>query len=115
MELVKGHNWHSITNEACRYLIAKEKYVMRKMRYVCCPDEIFLQTLLWNSPFRDKFVSVDGGKEYTSLRHINWERGTPYVWSSSDYEELTATNAIFARKFSPTDYKFVESIINNAV
>lgn len=113
IELVKGHNWNSITNDACGYLIKREKYIMRKMRYVCCPDEIFLQTLLWNSPFRDKFVSVDGENEYTSLRHIDWERGTPYIWSSSDYEELAATNAIFARKFSSADYMFVDSIIND--
>ena len=44
------------------------------------------------SPFRNKIVN-------NSLRYIDWKRGNPYVFTEKDYDELSKTDKLFARKF----------------
>ena len=113
MTLVKGHQWNSITHNFCTYLLSKEKLLLKEMKYVNCPDEIFLQTLLWNSEYRNKlYVTNSTPFESSSLREIDWKRGTPYVWKEQDIEELKKSDALFARKFSNTSYEFVKQIIS---
>ncbi len=66
-----------------------------------CGDEIFLQTILWNSPFKENIYRFND--EYRSnLREVDWKRGNPYVWGSSseDFELLKNSDKLFARKFS---------------
>lgn len=37
---------------------------------------------------------------YETIRYlIDWKRGNPYVYRSADYEELMASDMLFARKF----------------
>ena len=37
---------------------------------------------------------------YETIRYlIDWKRGKPYVYRSADYEELMASDMLFARKF----------------
>lgn len=98
-EWKKGPNWVSITDEVCRYILSKESDVKRKMAGVLCPDEIFVQTLLWNSDFRSHIYDtqdVDAGCQ----RLIDWNRGNPYVWQSDDESQLRNSPLMFARKFS---------------
>lgn len=98
----KGATWVSITEDFCRFLINNEKFILKRFKYTCCADEIFLQTLLWNSPFKDNIYSLDD--EYKGcMREIDWSRGNPYVWGKNmedDYVILQKSNKLFARKFS---------------
>ena len=52
-EFKKGGNWISITENAVKYLLQYKEIVLNRMKYTLCADEIFIQTILWNSPFRD--------------------------------------------------------------
>lgn len=96
----KGSNWVSITADFCDYLLVHAESIRRRMRYVLCPDEIFLQTVLWNSPFRERLYSEADDVKHTTQRLIDWQRGCPYVWKDDDFEELMSSEALFARKFS---------------
>lgn len=51
LELKKGSNWVSITHPFCQYLLAQKKYILRTFKYMSCADEIYKQSLLWNSSF----------------------------------------------------------------
>ena len=51
----KGTNWVSITNECCQYILSKEKKILKRFKFTICGDEIFLQTLVYNSPFYVNF------------------------------------------------------------
>lgn len=53
-EFKKGGQWVSITENAVSYLLQYKSTILKRMKYTLCPDEIFIQTLLWNSPFREK-------------------------------------------------------------
>lgn len=53
-EFKKGGNWISITENAVKYLLQYKEIVLNRMKYTLCADEIFIQTILWNSPFRER-------------------------------------------------------------
>lgn len=96
----KGCNWFSITNDCCKYILSKEKFIRKRFRYTLCADEIFLQSLVFNSEIYNKCMM---SSEYIgSMREIDWNRGRPYTWTINDKEQLDKSHKLFARKFSET-------------
>ena len=95
----KGFTWVSITDDFCHYLVDRKDYIMHTFKYTLCPDEIFIQTLIWNSSFRANIYDVSDASK-GSMRAIDWQRGIPYVWKQEDFDELNASSCLFARKFS---------------
>lgn len=97
----KGTNWVSITEDFCTYLLKHRRHISRRYRYTLASDEIFLHTLLWQSPFKDRIYSPDSNSS-GCMREIDWTRGNPHVWGSSpeDLEILLSSGNMFARKFS---------------
>jgi hypothetical protein len=67
-------------------------------RHVFCPDEMFFQTILMNSPLRSSVVGND-------LRYIRWDPATSYAHpvtlTTADLPDMMASGALFARKFDP--------------
>ena len=110
IEMKKWHQWNSITDEFCRYILSQSDYILKTFKYICIPDEIFLQSMLWNSKYKEHAYCDEHG-EMNSLRAIDWQRGGPYVWTHNDVEELRCSKALFARKFSSQDYEFIDDII----
>lgn len=103
IEFKKGCNWVSITNNCCRYILEKEEEVVRFFRNTYCCDEVFVQTLVWNSPFKE---AIYNSKDifHGCMRLIDWTRGGPYVWGgeSSDIHMIIESDRLFARKFDMT-------------
>ena len=95
-ELRMGWNWVSITHDAVAYLVERHPQITLSFEHTFCCDEVFLQSVLWNSPLRDTIVN-------DSLRLIDWERGKPYTFTYADLSQLQRTDKLFARKFSETD------------
>ncbi|MCD8182953.1 MAG: beta-1,6-N-acetylglucosaminyltransferase [Bacteroides sp.] len=75
----KGGQWVSITEGAVRHLLQYKDIILRQMKYTLCADEIFIQTILWNSSFREKMYCANDANT-GSMREIDWEHGSPYVW-----------------------------------
>ncbi len=110
----KGANWVSITEPFVEFLISNKKDILKTYRGVLCPDEIYKQTLLWNSKFRDTIY--DSSEEYNGcLREIDWKRGNPYTYRSNDFNTLTSSNKLFARKFDSQVDKFIIDAICDKV
>lgn len=110
--LRKGAEWVSITNDLVEFLLSRKSEVLKSFRFICCADEIYKQTLVWNSSFRDNVYAIDD--EYKScLRAIDWSRGGPYCWGSKggdDVSILRSSEALFARKFSSENMWIVDEI-----
>ena len=51
----------------------------------------------------------------SDMRLVDWERGTPYTWQTSDYKELVKSDKFFARKFSSADIKIVYAIYRHVM
>ena len=99
LDFKKGSNWFSITHEFASYVLSQKEEIFKRFNHTLCPDEIFLQTLLWNSKFKDQIFNPTL-PDVGSLRLIDWERGKPYVWREEDWHELENSPLFFARKFS---------------
>ena len=88
----KGSNWVSITDEFANYIVNNFKKYKHMFKYSTCGDAMFVQTLIMDSPFKDK-VYPKG-----NLRKIDWKRGRPYSWQEKDFDELMSSGCLFARK-----------------
>lgn len=108
MQLKMGPQWFSITSACVEYLLSMEKYFYRKYKYTI-PDEIAIQSVIWNSPFRKNIYDLDN-QYHSCLRKIDWKRGGPYVWKDEDYDELMNSDCLFARKFSSCNMTLVNRI-----
>jgi hypothetical protein len=108
----KGTNWFSITDGFARYVIAHEGWVRRVFRFTQCCDEVFLQTLLMMSPYRDNryWMPMDNNMN-AMMRLIDWDRGSPYIFTMKDWDEIMASEMLFCRKFDGA----VDSRIINAL
>ena len=113
-ELKIGSQWCSLSNEAIRLLLSQRGWVNKTFRYGCCVDEIYKQTVIWNSPLRNKLYSVGKSLE-GCMYEIDWNRGngrSPYTFSTdSDVQLLLNSNKLFARKFSGQYIEMVDKMI----
>lgn len=98
MTVKKGSDWYSISHSLATHVLESEELVHRLFRFSHSASEMFVHTLVWNSSFRERLHDPDD--EYRgSVRLIDWERGSPYVFTSEDLAELTSSTRLFARKF----------------
>lgn len=110
-QIKKGPQWFSITHDFAKYVIRNKSKVLKITKFSDCSDEIFMQTLVFNSPF---FKNVYNSDEQINdnalcLRLIDWKRGRPYIFTKLDIKELIGSKAMFARKFD--EKKDIEIVI----
>lgn len=103
-----GSQWFSITDDLARYVVEKEPWLEKVFRRTSTCDEIFLPTLVHNSPFRTRLyhpVPVKNQKEVnmSNMRFIDWTRGEsirhPWTFRAEDLELLESVPHFWARKF----------------
>ena len=71
-------------------------------------DETLFQTIIMNSPFRDRVIN-------NNYRYVEWskikENGNPRVLTSNDYQKIVNSQMHFARKFDiEADEKILDMI-----
>ncbi|RZJ82789.1 MAG: glycosyl transferase [Chryseobacterium sp.] len=96
--IIVGHStWFTLAMEAAKYLVEffeTEKHLISKFDYSWGADEILIQSILYNSRYRDQLVN-------NNLRYIDWSKGgaNPKILTIEDSSALTSTRSFFARKF----------------
>ena len=115
VEFKKGDNWFSIGDSFARYVVSRMSWVEETFRYSFTADEVFLQTLLWNSPFRGNVYRQLGEENWDAIqRLIDWNRSngsSPHVFAYEDMAMLRDSPLMFARKFDcEKDARVVEAI-----
>lgn len=89
--------------------MSQEKHIIELVgSHTRCADELFLQTILMNSVFKDNITG-------DNLRYVDFKRGKPYVWRKEDIDELLSAPGIFARKFDEQIDSVIVDEICNAV
>jgi hypothetical protein len=92
-----GSQWWALSRECAEELlarVARNPAITLPFRTVLCPDEMFFQTLVMNSRFRERVLP-------TNFRYIQWpEHGArnPKVLDLADFERIRASDAHFCRK-----------------
>jgi len=98
--------WLTITPESAAYVInfiKNNRAARRFLRMTWCVDEVFFQTILCNSPLKDKIVN-------DNLRYIELDPGfRPVVITTQHLDRLLASGKFFARKF---DYNIDSAIFD---
>lgn len=111
----KGQNWFSITDDFARYAVSKKAWIEKIFAKTWCCDEVFLQTVLINSKFKNNVYkdkrSARSWDNTCCMRYIDWERGGPYIFRESDFDELITCGMCFARKFdAKVDSKIIDKL-----
>lgn len=106
--LYGGSTYWSLKRKSLEYVfeyMENHPNYLKRFKYSFCSEEIFFQTLLLNSPFKDNIIN-------NNLRFIIWEERNgnfPANLDTSDYENIKKSDALFARKF---EYPVSESLLN---
>lgn len=108
IDFAKGANWISITQKCMEYVVCQKTFVMKRFNHTFCPDEFFVQTLVWNNPGLRQALYSETDEYEGCMRLIDWNRGNPYVWTMADREELQASHRLFARKFDMAHWDVIE-------
>ena len=110
-EIKKGAQWCSVTQDFVRYLLVHRAEMYKAFQRTYCPDELVIQTLCWNSPFREKVNTIldefDGCKRY-----IPWVKGELLPITIEDVESMLQSDKWFARKFSSQQPEVIDALLN---
>lgn len=90
--------WFSIAPAFAQYILEYIKTNPRIVRFFklsWAPDELFFQTILYNSPHKDKMVN-------NNLRYVDWseKKASPKTFTAADLPVLTSSGKLYARKFN---------------
>lgn len=106
-----GANWFSITDKLARYVVSQEEFIWQHFKNTICADELFLQTIVYNSKFYKNLYVYKDDDYRQIMRAIDWKRGEPYTFRNDDFDELMNSGMLFARKFScKTDKEIIDMI-----
>ena len=97
----RGSSYWCFPKDCVEYIhnfIQQNRDFVNFFKYVDCPDEIFFQTLILNSRFKER---VSTG----NLHYIDWDNpnpSSPRVFVKTDFERLASSSKLLARKFDLT-------------
>ena len=110
MEVKKGAQWCSVTHDFAGYLLLHEKEIHKYFHHTYCPDELFIQTLCWNSDFRRRVHSLTDEFEGCK-RYIKWVNGELLPFTCEDINDMQNSARWFARKFNSNNQDIMKHII----
>jgi hypothetical protein len=105
-----GANWVNLSKETVAYVLHYLKghpAFLKSFRYTRTADEIWLQTIVMNSPYKEKTIR-------DPKRYVDWCKGPefPRTLRIDDYDEIMKSPAFFARKFDDTvDNEIIEKLL----
>ena len=111
-EFKKGSQWVSVTDAFVKYLLSEEEEIRKIYSRTFCPDEIYKQTLCWNSPFRDKLYNTRDEFE-GCRRYINWVSGELRDITVDDLPKMLTSDRWFARKFTTSKEDIISKIMQS--
>lgn len=109
--ICKGSQWCSLTHSFVEYLLTHKKLIYQLFHHTYCPDELFIQTLCWNSDFRNAVFNMEDEFEGCK-RYIKWGNGELLSITLDDIKDIKNSSRWFARKFS-ISHKEIFCLIKN--
>ena len=111
-----GTNWFSITDKFGEYVVSKEKWI-KKLKYAANIDEIFLQTIIYNSEFKNNLYYKGFDNDYNACKRLlKWVGNKAYVWTMKDLKTIEESDLFFARKFDiNTDREIIDYLYEKLI
>lgn len=117
-----GANWFSITQGLSEYVVNNKDWLLKVFKHTSNSDELFLQTLIIDTPFADNLYIRTPAKNpqevnLSHMRFIDWTRGEsvrhPWTFRVDDMELLESVPHFWARKFDEgVDAEIIDMIYN---
>lgn len=112
--LYHGSGLFSITHSCAEYVLRHEMDIHKCYKHAIAADEVFLQTLIMSSPYRENIYHWE--KKDGNARYIDWqhrEGNSPKTFTISDADTLLnlPKQYCFARKFSDSNIEVAERIM----
>ncbi len=88
-----------LNQDAVKYIVKKyNDEFNKKIKYTSCIDEVFIQTVLYNSKFKDTIV--DDNKYYIdwSSHKKGFNKGNPDILMKKDFNKIVESDNFFCRK-----------------
>jgi hypothetical protein len=92
-----GVNWANLSKETLTYVLQyleNHPEYLQSFRHTRTADEVWLQTIVMNSPYRTKTIK-------DSKRYADWNKGPefPRTLRMDNYDDIIQFDAFFSRKF----------------
>ena len=105
MTFKKGLTYWSIKEDFAKYIVENEKLIHSMLKKSDRGDEVFVQTLLFNSPYKNQIYNLDN--EYLGcMVHAAWhnsaEEGAPN-FVLRDFEKIKDAKELYGYKFEGKD------------
>lgn len=99
-------SWWCLSYESIKYIFDfyKENDNFNTIfQYSDASDEMYFHTVILNSPYKDFCIN-------NNLRYIDWDKNRewPAILVKEDFEKITRSSALFARKFSPKSKELLD-------
>ncbi len=98
-----GSAYFDISEGLAKYVIAHKQDILKEYKYSFCCDEVFLQTLVWNSEWKEHMYLAEWDNGMAgNMRWIDFtkgQNGSPQTITENDIDEVFASGMLFARKF----------------
>ena len=121
VQWVGGSNWASLTFDFAAFLLSHKNKILQRMKKTYCADELYKQTIAYNSKYRDRVYllkiskqndDTDPAMHLANMRLIDWVRGGPYIFTEEDLPALLSSPCMFARKATPELSKTMANRLN---
>lgn len=110
-----GSTWFSLSSQCVRHILEETEArpaFYNRLKYTFVPEELYIPTLVLNSPFAGAVVN-------DNLRYIIWKSRNgnyPANLDEGDFQRIINSNAFFARKMEyPVSRSLVEMLGNHVV
>ena len=110
-----GSQFWCLTGECIKWInifVKQNPKFVKRFNYTYCTDEIFFQTLILNSPFKDKVVN-------DNLKYIDWGGDInayhPIILEKKDFEKIRESEKLFARKFAQSKDSDILDMIDKMI
>ena len=100
LEICQGANWMDLPRDSVEYLLDyfdKNPNVQKVFKTGFCPDEFWVQTILYNSAFKERIIQ-------NHHRHMIWQHrfnSYPAILNEDDFDEIINGDYHFCRKTVP--------------
>jgi len=105
-QLYKGAEWFCISKSLKHYILdylEQNEWYTEAFKNSHCGDEVFFQTIVMNSHYREKVFRINSGFDDNAmaLRYIDWHTGPEYpkILTEKDLRNISDDKLIFGRKF----------------
>ena len=109
MVFQRGYAYWSITPALAEYVLSQKELIRKMTKYTRSGDEMFMHTIAYNSPFKDRIQKNEKGEQVPDIWASTWgleshgKQRPEHCFIKEDLEMLMESGCVFGLKFDGPD------------